>query len=115
MNSKNNLLDNYMFKLCSDQRECFDYCTKLKDYLNSQSDYNFNGNDIIKLCEILLLFVKSDQARNEIDSLIVIMVFIQRLTYLLKDHLEKSCLLHHSYYIILSYFFLIIIFISSNR
>ena len=84
-----------MSKLCSDQRECFDYCSKMKEYLNSQSEFNFNGNDLIKLCELLLLFVKSDQAKTEVDSLIVILVFIQRLTYSLKYHLEKSLFLSH--------------------
>jgi hypothetical protein len=95
MSSHINLLDKYMSKLCSDQRECFDYCSKMKEYLNSQSEFNFNGNDLIKLCELLLLFVKSDQAKTEVDSLIVILVFIQRLTYSLKDHLEKSLFLSH--------------------
>jgi hypothetical protein len=92
MSSQNNLLDKYVSKLFSDQRECFEYCSKMKDYLNSQSEFNFNGNDLIKLCELLLIFVKSEQAKTEIDSLIVIMVFIQRLTYLIKNHLEKSWL-----------------------
>lgn len=84
-----NILNEFMSTLCTnDSHELFKHYSNLEDYLKSVNK-NLNCIDLIKFCEATLLFVKSDRAKHEIQGLIVIQLFIQRLADAMNIHLVE--------------------------
>ena len=58
---------------------------------SSNTDLKLTNNfELLKLCESALNFIKNDKSKNDIDSLVLIQVYIQRITYEFKNHLSES-------------------------
>jgi hypothetical protein len=63
--------------------------------INTSSDFKLtNSYELIKLCESALSFIKNDKSKYDIDFLVLLQVYIQRITYEFKNHLNESKLIY---------------------
>ncbi len=86
-----NLLDEYMNMICSnDIHELNQIHRNIDKYIKNGANSNLNCIDLIKLCEATLLFVKSERADSEIQALIIIQLFLQRLADSMNLHSSQS-------------------------
>jgi hypothetical protein len=92
-----NLLDEYMSIICSnDKHELNEINRNVDNYIKNDASTNLNCIDLIKLCEATLLFVKSERADKEIQALIIIQLFLQRLADSMHVHSFQSNLFIYS-------------------
>jgi hypothetical protein len=86
-----NLLDDFMSVICSnDKHELNEINKNVEEYVKNGANTDLNCIDLIKLCEATLLFVKSERADSEIQALIIIQLFIQRLADSMNVHSFQS-------------------------
>ena len=88
------ILDEFLKTVCSsDQEKRLEYIKSIDDYLtnpNNNQDTNLNTYQLLKFCEATLLFLKSEKAKEDIDGLITIQLFIQSATDAIKTYLTES-------------------------
>ncbi len=104
--NQENLLDRFMYEVFSDNpQNRLEYYSKLNNYLINQKKSNLKCYDLIKFFEATLMFLQSDKASEDIDGLIIVQIFIERMTHYMQFHLTE-CILRFKYYItyILHYF-----------
>jgi len=81
----------YEFKECliNDQSELInEFNPTLNERIGEANELNcFN---LIKICDQVLLYVESEDAKKDEYSLLAIQAFIQKLTYLMKTHSDQS-------------------------
>ncbi len=86
--SVNSILKHFMTFNCNDQA-VQNYYDKMNSFLDDKHGH-MEYDDLVKICETILRFASSDKAISNLDGLVVLKTFVERLSSILLKHSDKS-------------------------